>query len=137
MPGLGDARVHLVARKLTALTGFGALSHLDLNVSGIHQVVTGHPEAARRHLLDRAAQPRIVEPFDVLAALAAVGPATEVVHRDRHGLVCFGRNRAVAHGAGVEAGADGLDGLHLGQRNRFPDAGFEAEESAQITALAG
>ena len=32
VPGLGDVRVHLVARQLAALTGFGALRHLDLDV---------------------------------------------------------------------------------------------------------
>ena len=36
---LGDPRVHLVSRKLAALTGFRALGHLDLDVGAVGQVV--------------------------------------------------------------------------------------------------
>ena len=55
VPGLGDVRIHLVARKLAALTGFGALSHLDLDVGGVHQVVAGDAEATGGDLFDGAA----------------------------------------------------------------------------------
>ena len=53
--GLGDPRVHLVARQLAALAGLGPLGHLDLDVVRVDQVLAGHPEAPRRGLLDRAA----------------------------------------------------------------------------------
>jgi hypothetical protein len=36
--------------------GLGALGHLDLDLVGADQVFGGHAEAARRHLLDFAAQ---------------------------------------------------------------------------------
>ena len=39
VPHLGHPRVHLVARKLAALTGFRALGHLDLDVGAVGQVV--------------------------------------------------------------------------------------------------
>ena len=55
VPGLGDPRVHLVAGQLAALAGLGALRHLDLDVVGVDQVLAGHPEPARGHLLDRRA----------------------------------------------------------------------------------
>ena len=55
MPCLGDVRVHLEARKLTTFTGFGALSHLDLDVGGIDKVVAGDAEPSRCDLLHRAA----------------------------------------------------------------------------------
>src|ERR1700741_592005 len=102
MPGLGDARVHLVTRKLASLTGFGALSHFDLDVCGIDQVVARDTEPTRRDLFDRAAPERVVEPLDVLTAFAAVGAATEPVHGDGHGFVRLGGDRPVTHRTCVE-----------------------------------
>src|SRR5712675_815720 len=72
VPGLGDVRIHLEARKLTALTGFGTLSHLDLDVGGVDQVVAGDTEAAGGDLLDGAAPFRIVETVNILTALTAI-----------------------------------------------------------------
>ncbi len=57
VPHLGHPRVHLVPRKLAALTGFRALGHLDLDVGAVGQVVAGHAEPAGGHLLDGAAAP--------------------------------------------------------------------------------
>jgi len=53
VPGLRDPRVHLRPRQLTALTGLGALGHLDLQFAGVDKVMTGDAEAAGRDLLDR------------------------------------------------------------------------------------
>ena len=53
VPNLGHPRVHLVSRKLAALTGLGSLRHLDLDVGAVGQVVRGDTEASRRDLLDR------------------------------------------------------------------------------------
>ena len=50
-----DHFVHLVAGKLAAFAGLGALRDLDLQVVGVHQVIRGDAEARRSHLLDRAA----------------------------------------------------------------------------------
>ena len=137
VPRLGDVRIHLVARKLAALTRFGALRHLDLDVGGVDQVVAGDPEASGRDLLDRAAPARVVEPVGVFAAFAAVGAAAERVHGDRHRLVGLGGDRAVAHRAGVEPGEDRLDGFHLVQRHGIADTGLELEQPAQRAAVAG
>ena len=52
---LGDPGPDLVAGKLAALAGLGPLGHLDLQLVGIDQVLAGHAEPARGHLLDRAA----------------------------------------------------------------------------------
>ena len=43
--GLGHPRVHLGARQLAALTGLGALGHLDLEFLGVDQILAGHTEA--------------------------------------------------------------------------------------------
>ena len=44
MTDLGNPRIDLVPRKLPALTGFGALRHLDLDIGAVGQVVTGDTE---------------------------------------------------------------------------------------------
>ena len=69
--------VDLVAGQLAALAGLGALGHLDLQLVGVDEVVGGHAEAARGHLLDGRAHAvavgqRLVA-RRVLAALAGVG----------------------------------------------------------------
>ena len=43
-----DDLVHLVAGKLAAFAGLGALRHLDLQLVGVHQVIGGDAEARRR-----------------------------------------------------------------------------------------
>ena len=77
MADLGDVLVDLVAGQLAAFAGLGALRHLDLDVVGIDQVLGGHAEAARGHLLDRRAHRIAVgqrlEAVGFLAALAGVG----------------------------------------------------------------
>ena len=135
VPYLGHPRVHLVPRKLAALTGFRTLGHLDLDVGAVRQVVRGDAEPRRGDLLDRAAAPIAVgvgvETIDVLTALTAVGPAADPVHRDGERLVRFGGDRAVAHRAGREAFDDLTCGLHLVQRNRRAHITAELEQSAQ------
>jgi hypothetical protein len=115
--GAGDPRVDLEARQLAALPRLGALGDLDLEVVGVDQVLAGHAEAARGHLLDGAAPQVAVGvggvAVGVLAALAGVGAAADPVHGDGQVLVRLGRDGAVGHGAGGEAGHDGLDRLHL------------------------
>ncbi len=74
-------------RELAALAGLGTLSHLDLDVVGVGQIVAGHPEPTRGHLLDRTATVRVVEPLRHLAALARVGLRADHVHGDGQGLV--------------------------------------------------
>ena len=43
-----DGLIHLVAGKLAAFAGLGALRHLDLQLVGVDQVIGGDAEAARR-----------------------------------------------------------------------------------------
>ncbi len=88
---LGDVLVDLVARELPALAGLGALGHLDLQLVGVDQVLRGHAEAARGHLLDGRSHRVAVGAGDVaqriLAALAGVGLPADAVHGDRQRLV--------------------------------------------------
>ena len=54
---LADVFIDLVAGKLPALAGLGALGHLDLQFIGVDQIFGGHAESRRGDLLDRAAAP--------------------------------------------------------------------------------
>ena len=121
---LGDPRVDLVAGELAALAGLGALGHLDLQIVRIDEVLAGDAEASGGHLLDGAAPlvavgiPLIAR--RILAALAGVRLAAHPVHGDGERLVGLEADGAVGHGARGEAPDDGLDRLHLVERDRPP-----------------
>ena len=74
---LGDPRIDLVAGQLAALAGLGALRHLDLQIGGVDQVLAGHAEAARGHLLDRAAPPVAVRVAAVARGSSPPSPLFE------------------------------------------------------------
>mmetsp|Transcript_18872 Transcript_18872/g.47860 ORF Transcript_18872/g.47860 Transcript_18872/m.47860 type:complete len:1344 (-) Transcript_18872:168-4199(-) len=155
--GLGAAQLrdvgrHLGARQLAALSGLGALRHLDLQLLRVHQVLGGHTEAARRDLLDlggcditvaQALQVggggglaltvhvlQVHPAGGVLAALAGVGLAADAVHGDGDCLVRLARDGAQRHAARAEAGHDLLGRLDLGQRDGLAVA-LEVEAVAQ------
>ncbi len=49
---LGDPGIDLLAGQVAALSGLGALGHLDLNLEGAAQVAARHAKARACHLLD-------------------------------------------------------------------------------------
>ena len=132
---LGHRRIDLVSWKLPALTGFSTLSHLDLNVGAVRQVVTGYPESARGHLFDCAAAPVAVgivgEPANRLPALTRVRPGAEAIHCDRQGLVCLRRDRAVAHCTGGKPFHYLSSGFDIFDRHRRSHTGLELQQAAQ------
>src|SRR5271157_1067752 len=98
MPYLRDFEVHLEAGELAALTGLCPLRDLDLQLARVYEVVRGHAETRRRHLLDRAARgiaigKRNVARF-VLPALTRIARRAEPVHGNGEGDVCFLADRA-------------------------------------------
>jgi hypothetical protein len=111
------------------------LRHLDLQVVGVHEVLTRHTEPARRDLLDRRALRVAVAErhvaVGVFATFAGVRAGTEPVHRDREVLVRFLADRAVAHRAGREALDDLGNRLHLVDRDRLALADLQFEQAAQ------
>src|SRR5205823_4933727 len=130
---LRDVLIDLVAGELAALAGLGALRHLDLQLVAVDEVVAGHAEAARGHLLDGAAaevavRVRLVA-HRVLAALAGVRLAADPVHGDGEVLVRLAADRAERHGARLEALHDLGGGLDLINRNG-PRPRLEPEEPA-------
>ena len=91
---LGDPGVNLVARQLSSFAWLGPLSHLDLEVVAVDQVLAGHAETPRGHLLDgRAAEIAVRlgrEPVGVFASFPRVGLAADPVHGDGQRLVGLG-----------------------------------------------
>ena len=86
-----DRRVDLVAGKLAAFAGLGALGHLDLDFLGVGQILGGHAEAPGGHLLDGrthgVAVGQRLEAVGILAAFAGVRFAADAVHGDGQRLV--------------------------------------------------
>src|SRR5208282_3608564 len=117
---LGDHRVDLVARQLSAFAGLRALRHLDLHHVGVDEILRRYAETARGDLLDRrthrVAVRQALEAIGLLAAFAGVRLAADAVHRDRQRGVVRARERAERHGAGREALDDQDGGLDFGER---------------------
>ena len=123
VPQARDHVIHFVSRKLAAFARLRALRHLDLQFGRVHQVIRGHAESRRSHLLHRAA-PRISVgiPFVALfvfAAFAGVRHSADAVHGNGQRLVRFLADRAKGHRAGGEPLHDFLRRLHFLDRNRL------------------
>ncbi len=114
----GDECVHLAARQLATLTGFGPLGDLDLQDLGIDQIGWGDPEAARSDLLDFGHLTSAMA-GRIFATLATVGAATQAVHGLGQGLVRFWRQRAQRHGCGIKTADNGTGWFHLLKRYGF------------------
>ncbi len=140
MTGLGDPRIDLAARQLTALTGLGALCHLDLDLARIDQILAGHTEATGSHLLDRRvlriAIGQWLESLGILTTLAGVALAAKAIHRNGERLVSFLADGAIAHRAGLEALDQALNRLDLIQRHRTA-VRLELEQAAQRGEVLG
>ena len=123
MPQARNHFIDFVPGKLAALAGFRALRHLDLQLVGVDQIVRGHAEARRRHLLDRAA-PQIavgvwLEALFVFAAFARIRFAADAVHGDGQRFVRLFADGAERHGAGGKALHDFFRGLDFFERDRL------------------
>mmetsp|Transcript_18525 Transcript_18525/g.32987 ORF Transcript_18525/g.32987 Transcript_18525/m.32987 type:complete len:267 (+) Transcript_18525:846-1646(+) len=136
----GDVRGHLLAGKLAALAGLGALRYLDLQLVRVHQELGRHTKTAGRNLLDtRGAQVTVLHArqvwelcgrlavrirvshglpaHGVLPALATVGLATDAVHRNCDCLVCLAADGTQRHATSAETSHDGCRGLYLLHRD--------------------
>ena len=140
VPDFGDPRVDLVAGELATLTGFGALRHLDLDVSGVDEVLCGDPESAGCDLLDRGTHRVAVLERHVaarfFAALTGVRLGAEAVHGDGEIRVRLPRDRAERHGPGGESFHDLGGWFNLVKRDGLDEC-VELEQAAQVLELAG
>ena len=141
LPHPADILVNLVARQLSALAGFGALGHLDLQVGCVDQVVGGHTEPARGHLLDGAAAGvavlvQLVAPV-VLSALAGVAAGAHAVHGDGHRLVRFPADGTQGRRAGGKPLGNLRGWLNLFDGHRGPVLikGQQAAQRGQFPSL--
>ena len=127
--------VDFVARQLATFARLCPLSHLDLDLIGIGQVIGGDAKTSRGNLFDRRPSQvsRIVlcKAAIVLASLAGVTFTADSIHGDRQSLVSFGRDRTETHRTGAESFNDLLGRFDLLNRNRcsWP----ELEQPAQVT----
>ena len=121
MSGLCDPRINLAARQMSAFARFCSLCHLDLDLLRAVQILAGHAETSRCHLLDRRTAVKSVCPqrqsLFVFSAFARIGFAVQSVHGDRHRLMRFLGNRSIGHRARLESGHDRIDALHFLDRN--------------------
>ena len=99
MAGGGNGHVHLVARKLAALAGFGALRNFNLQLVGIDQIGGGDAEAPGSYLFNGATAVQAVgaglEAGGVFAAFTGVALAVQRVQGDGQRFVRFLADRAV------------------------------------------
>ena len=130
-----DVLVDLRAWQLAAFAGLRALSHLDLELVGVDEILDRDAESPRCDLLDRRTAV-VTETLRVLSALARVRAPAELVHRDSKRLVHLARERAEAHRAGREALDDRLPPFDLLKRDRVADRP-EVEQTAQRGAACG
>jgi hypothetical protein len=128
-----------VPGQLSTLSGLGALRHLDLQVVGIHEVLTRHAESRRRDLLDRAPTRVSVRvgnvPRRILAAFARIRLAAQPVHGDGQRFVRLAADRTVGHRTRGEPLDDAGRRFDLLDRNRL-GRHLELEQATQRRTLA-
>src|SRR5690606_23461343 len=95
MPYLGNPFIDLMAGKLSSLARFRTLSHLNLQLVSLRQVVRRHPETGRSNLLDGrthgiAVLERLVPDF-ILSTLAGIALASYSIHRNSQRTVSLMR----------------------------------------------
>ena len=100
---LRNPRVHLVTGQLTALTRLRTLSHFDLNVVRVGEVLGCHTKTARGDLLNRGTTLRIVQTIRIFASLSGIRFCANRIHRNRKCFVRFSRDRTIRHRSGREA----------------------------------
>jgi hypothetical protein len=139
VPSARDGLRNLVAWKLTSLAGLRALSHLNLELVRVREVVGRHTEATRRDLFDGGAHRIAVREhmgaFGVLTTLTGVRLAAEPVHGDSERRVRLHRNGPVRHRTGDEAANNFVPRLDLVDRYGRRALVSELEHAAKVDAL--
>mmetsp|Transcript_43010 Transcript_43010/g.103697 ORF Transcript_43010/g.103697 Transcript_43010/m.103697 type:complete len:278 (-) Transcript_43010:2611-3444(-) len=123
LAGLGDVFQHLPPRQLAALTRLRPLSHLNLQLISIGQIIDGHSKPPRSHLLDRAPHGIPIlqghKPCWVLTTLTGVALRGHTVHPQGQCGVRLHTDGPVGHGSRAEALHDLTGGLHGVNRERL------------------
>ena len=126
---LGDHLVDLVAGQLSALTGLGALRHLDLQHFRVDQIFGGHAETAGGDLLDLGVLLGAIADR-VFTTLARIGACAQAVHGDSQSLVGLGGQSTQRHAGRIKARDDGFDGFDFFDGHRR-GVGHQLQQVAQ------
>ena len=125
--------VHLVSRQLTAFTRLCTLSHLDLQILCMAQVVNRHAKAARSNLTDSGATDIAVcgrsIAIRIFTTFTAVAHGTDAVHGNSNRFVGFRAQGAKAHSACHKVVDNGFAGFDFRNINR--SRLLELEETTQ------
>ena len=96
VPGTSNPVIYFEAGQLPTFAGLGPLRHLDLQFTGIAQVMARDPKPARCHLFDRRIHIIAVgqwrESLLVFAPLARITFAANTIHSNGQSCVGFPRN---------------------------------------------
>jgi hypothetical protein len=137
--GLSDRARDLVAGKLTTLTRLSTLSHLDLELIGISEVVGGNTETSRSNLLDSGAHSITVlhaqATLGIFTTFTSVGLATQTVHGDSKGRVRLHGDGTVRHGTGNKAAHNVSPRLDLVDGNGCTVIEVEVKEATEGAVL--
>ena len=121
MSGLGDPWIHFSGRKMSALSGFCSLSHLDLDLFCTYQIPAGNAETGAGHLLDSRASvhssPCRIQTFFTFSTLTGVGFSMKHIHGNSQSLMGFLGNGAVRHSSGLKPFYNVLYTFHFFNRD--------------------
>jgi hypothetical protein len=137
--GASNGLGHLVARKLTTLTGLGTLSHLDLKLIGVGKIGRSDTETTGSNLLDGRTHGITVghalRSLGILTTLTSVGLSTKSVHGNSKGRVRLHGDGTVRHGTGAESADNVSPGLNLVNGDRSTVLKLEVKETTKSTVL--
>src|SRR5687768_3290318 len=123
MPHFGNPWVDLAAGQFAAFARLGALSHLDLDLTRLSEIITRYSKPPRSHLLDRAIARVAVAvesvPGRIFSPLAGVAFAAQTVHGNGKRLMRFLADRSVRHRAGFETLDNFVDRFDFFDWNRL------------------
>ena len=121
--------------------GLAPCADLDLQLVGVHQVVTGHAEASAGDLLDGALFGIAIfhrdKSLGIFAAFTGVRLSAEPVHGHGEGFVRFFGNGTVGHGSRFKAFHDFAGGLDFVDGNGLGFVEFELHEAADGVEIPG
>ena len=125
--------IHLTSRELTTFTWLCTLSHLDLQILSVTEIVDRHTETTRSDLANSRATDFTVRSrsiaIRVFTTFTAVAHGTHAVHGDSDGFVSFRAQGAKAHSASDKVLDDAFTRFDFGNidRSRF----LELEETTE------
>ena len=119
MAQTGDIGRDLNRWQLATFARLRSLRHLDFKLVGVHEVLGGHPEPARRDLVHAVIGFRVggVD-ARIFTAFSRIAASAQTIHSNGQRAMGFGRYRTQRHCLRAESAQDGCLGLNLVHRQR-------------------